>query len=557
MTKKKINGKLVYECGCEFELNKAGGLIVDVNALPDCPTAWDLFCVGDTVEIFQCESYLVSSLAKRFKPRCMPDASALIAAARPGVLKAVVDEAGTKAIDLYIDIKNGEKFGVYIHPLLEPILGPTNSIIIYQEQILEIVKLIAGYSLAEADVLRKGIGKKNTQIVADCKVTFMAGAAKVGLINEEEARQLFAQIEKSARYSFNKSHSWGYAETAYQTAYMKAHFPKTFACANLYHAQNESKPLDEIRKLVQYCRRADITILSPSLTSFLPRFDISKGKIQFGLSDVKDISENAVGHMREVAEVGEKELGKPLQSWTWLEFLIFFASNQITLKSGIRFTPNSKSIIKMIQVGALDYPMYRQEMLLEYDRVWKELSKGQREWLKKNYNKKWRTLKDALVAVAPLKKEGGGSHDRSGKEKVLSLIKLLDNLPCDIKDTARLIAKDEKDALGIPLSCSSFDDSKLKSCANITCKEFLDGKQLYTYRLIGEVKRVKSFVCKSGQEMAFLTLDDNTCELESVTVFGNEYEQFEHLLWEGSIIYVEGYRDKNRGGFIVKQVRGL
>jgi DNA polymerase III alpha subunit len=128
------------------------------------------------------------------------------------------------------------------------------------------------------------------------------------------------------------------------------------------------------------------------------------------------------------------------------------------------------------------------------------------------------------------------------------------NRPADIRDTAKLVADDERLGLGIAISCGALDDNKFKGVCNTTCKEFLSGVSRPSYRLIGEIKRLKAIVCKNGRKMAFLVLDDNTIELESVTVFPDEFERFEHLLYEGGIVYIEGTKDRNRGGLIVKKV---
>jgi len=545
------------DCDCSYNFNKDGGIDVDSYNLPDCPKTWNLIGLGKNIGVFQCESFQMQNMAKKFKPTSLEDLSALIAAVRPGVSEVVLPD-GMGAIDRYLAVKNDGMQISYICPQLERILAPTHSVILYQEQILEIAKELAGFTLSEADFLRKGIGKKDTAIVAECRTQFLTGAAKVGILGAKDAEELFDQIEKSARYSFNKAHSWAYADTAYITAYLKAHFPKTFMTSSLVHAKTDAKPLDEVKKVVQDARRFNIEILQPDIKLFQPITNLLAGKIRFGLSDVKDISETAAANMSEVAAAGVAELKKPFAKWTWLEFLIFFTTNQITLKSGIKYTPNSKAICNLIKVGAVDFPMYRQEMLLEYERVWKALSDGQRKWIRENYNPRWSTLAEAVEAVAPTRKNGGGSHDKEGEAKAYDLLKLMKNLPADIRDTSKLVADDEKQLIGIPLSCGSLDDNKFKASCNITCKEFLAGVNKPAYRLVGEVKSLHVITCKNGKsagrKMAFMVLDDGTVELESITIFSDEYEMYEHLLYETSIIYVEGTRDRNRGTLIVKKV---
>ena len=165
-------------------------------------------------------------MAKKLKPENIEQLSALIAILRPGTLEAIRN--GKSVTNHYIDKKNGEESLDYFHPALEPILKSTYGEMIYQEQAMEIAKNIAGFNLQEADMLRKAIGKKKPEEMAKVRNKFMEGCSVLNIVSIDEAEQIFGWIEKSQRYSFNKSHSISYAMNAYLSAYTKAHFPKIF-----------------------------------------------------------------------------------------------------------------------------------------------------------------------------------------------------------------------------------------------------------------------------------------------------------------------------------------
>ena len=220
--------KFTYSCGCSFnvldENNKSISFSPNIEDIClDCSRTWDLISDGNTKGIFQLESRLGKSIAKKLKPENIEQLSALIAILRPGTLEAIRD--GKSVANHYIDKKNGNESLDYFHPALEPILKTTYGEIIYQEQAMEIARNIAGFNLQEADMLRKAMGKKLANEMAKCKKMFIDGAKKTEVVSEKQAEEIFSWIEQSQRYSFNKSHSCCYGLTGYDTAYLKSHFP--------------------------------------------------------------------------------------------------------------------------------------------------------------------------------------------------------------------------------------------------------------------------------------------------------------------------------------------
>ena len=217
-----------FACGCKFDVvNDHIVYNPNIEQLPlDCGDTWDLICEGNTKGVFQLESQLGRSMAERVKPRNMEQLSDLVAIIRPGCMEAIVD--GKSLTNHYIDRKHGVDPVEYFHDALEPILKSTHGILVYQEQALLIARDIAGFDLQEADILRKAIGKKNVGLMTDLKEKFITKSVEKGTVTREQAEEIFSWIEKSQRYSFNKSHSVSYAYNAYLTAFTKTHFPHEF-----------------------------------------------------------------------------------------------------------------------------------------------------------------------------------------------------------------------------------------------------------------------------------------------------------------------------------------
>ena len=203
--------KFQYSCGCSFDIIDNGEtkkILFEPNIdhiSLDCSRTWDLISDGNTKGCFQLESRLGRSMAKKLKPSNIEELSALISIMRPGCLEAVRD--GKTVSNHFIDKKNGQESIDYFHPSLETILRNTYGEMVYQEQAMEIAKVIAGFNLQEADMLRKAIGKKKPEEMAKVKQKFIAGTQKTNIVSLEQAEQIFGWIEKSQRYSFNKSHA--------------------------------------------------------------------------------------------------------------------------------------------------------------------------------------------------------------------------------------------------------------------------------------------------------------------------------------------------------------
>jgi DNA polymerase-3 subunit alpha len=260
----------------------AGEPELDMDALPlDDPAVYQLLGGGDTGGIFQMESAGMTALTVKLKPTLFADLVALISLYRPGPMDMAHD---------FVRRKHGEVAITYRHPLLEPILKETYGIILYQEQVMRIASELGGFSLAEADNLRKAMGKKKPEEMAKLREKFIAGATERGL-RKGMAGEIFEDMEKFAGYGFNKSHGAAYAVLAYQTAWLKTHFPVEFMAALL---TSEADSTDKVAKYMGNCRAKGIRVAPPSVNLSEWNFTAADGVIRFGLAAVKNVGEAAI-----------------------------------------------------------------------------------------------------------------------------------------------------------------------------------------------------------------------------------------------------------------------
>jgi len=249
----------------------------------DDPDTYALLTRADTTGVFQLESSGMRDIMLRLKPGCFADIVALVALYRPGPL-----ESGM--VDQYIQGKHGEREITYELEELRPILEATHGVILYQEQVMKIASVLADYSLGEADILRRAMGKKIPQVMEAQRERFLQGATARG-IDKSKSNHIFDLMEKFAGYGFNKSHSAAYALIAYQTAYLKAHYPVEFMAALLNSFLNNT---DQVVKLINECREKSIEILPPDVNASEKDFTVVEGRIRFGLGAVKNVGEGAV-----------------------------------------------------------------------------------------------------------------------------------------------------------------------------------------------------------------------------------------------------------------------
>lgn len=257
---------------------------LDLTTIPlDDKAAYELLSVGDTIGVFQLESSGLRSILRDLKPQSFEDIIALVALYRPGPL-------GSGMVDDFIKRRHGEVEVEYLHPSLEPILQSTYGVIVYQEQVMRIASDLGGFTLGEADLLRRAMGKKKPEIIAGLRKQFIEGALGKGL-SQEIAGKIFDLMEYFAGYGFNKSHSAAYALLAYQTAYLKAHYSVEFMAALLTSVM-ETK--DKVPFYIEECRQRKIEILPPDVNESGESFQVSGNKIRFGLAAIKQVGYQAI-----------------------------------------------------------------------------------------------------------------------------------------------------------------------------------------------------------------------------------------------------------------------
>lgn len=258
---------------------------VPIESIPlnDLKT-FEFLSKAQSMGVFQLESGGMRDILKKLKPDKFEDLIAILALFRPGPI-------GAGMVDEFIKRKHGKIATLYDHPLLEPILKDTYGIIVFQEQVMKIVHELAGFSLAQADLLRRAISKKDPLVMEEQRTHFMEGALKKN-VDRKKAEQIFNQIEHFAGYGFNKSHSAAYAMISYRTAYLKANYPVEFMTALL---SSEKDNMDKIVQYIDECKRLGIQILPPDVNESFPQFTVvRKSAIRFGLSAVKNVGQTAI-----------------------------------------------------------------------------------------------------------------------------------------------------------------------------------------------------------------------------------------------------------------------
>ena len=272
---------------------------IDINNIPlDDKETFEMLSKGETDAVFQLESSGMKKYIKRLKPTVFEDLGAMVALYRPGPL-----EAGM--VEDFIDRKHGRQKIEYAHPLLEGILKDTYGTILYQEQIMAIFQTLADYSLGGADMVRRMMGKKKLQQMAEQKSIFVEATAKKGM-SSEAATKLFEQIESFAKYCFNKAHSSAYAFVAYQTAYLKAHYPVEFMCAMLTSVADKQ---EKTQQYILQCQAQGIEVLAPDINKSNSQFTPDGKNIRFGLASIKNVGEAVI------EQIENERKNKPFESF--------------------------------------------------------------------------------------------------------------------------------------------------------------------------------------------------------------------------------------------------
>ncbi len=477
------------------DVNKSGLAEKDTElTILDIPLddneTYELIQGGGTAAIFQLESRGMRELIRNLRPDCFDDLIALVALFRPGPLQSGM-------VDNFIDTKHGRSKAQYRHPSLEPILRVTNGVILYQEQVMEIARVLAGYTLGEADLLRRAMGKKKVDEMAFQRKTFIAGATKNG-IPEEDSAFIFDLMEKFAGYGFNKSHSAAYALVAYQTAWLKTHHPAAFMAAVL---SSDMDNTDKVVSLIEECRILGLQIVYPTIDDCVYRFSVKdSGAIRYGLGALKGLGEGVITSL-----VTEREKNGRYQGLVDL----------CTRNSSGRLT--RKVLEVLVKSGALDcLGEERHDLMAGLEHALQVTEQGSR---------------DSAAGQADL--FGLPSDERVADLDVCdSRTKVVGK---SVVWTQQQTLTYEKETMGLYLSGHPIDKYSEELSAFISCKlnNINSGKR----RIAGLVSSIRTLNTRRGK-MAIISVDDSTARIE-VVLYREVFERHVEKLFVDNIVVIE------------------
>ncbi|MBW2317359.1 MAG: DNA polymerase III subunit alpha [Deltaproteobacteria bacterium] len=479
----------VMKHACEI-IQKAGNDPPDLSRLDltDRKT-FELLTASQTTGVFQLESSGMKDLLGRLKPACFEDIIALVALYRPGPLDSGMHDA-------FVERKNGRVPVIYIVDELEPILKDTYGVILYQEQVMNIAAVLADYSMAEADNLRKAMGKKIGRMMAMERERFLGRAEKKG-ISKKKAKEIFDLMEKFGRYGFNKAHSAAYAMIVFQTAYLKAHFPVELMAAILTSEMNST---EAVVKYIAECRAQDIEVLPPDINESDVDFMVVDGAIRFAMVAVKNVGQGAIESIRDV-----RNSGGAFKS-------MFDFCERVDLKK-----VNRRVIESLIKCGAFDCTgAKRSQMMAVLDEAMEIGQKIQKDRM------------DGQISLFE-------AFPSQGMDIVYS------GFP-DIKEwdeDERL--NYEKNSLGFFITGHPLEkyDAIIRKFANTNSLQVREASDGAVIRMAGIVRDFKRYNDRKGDVMAFVTLEDLSGFVE-VTLFSSVYSSVTDLIYADAAIFVEG-----------------
>jgi DNA polymerase-3 subunit alpha len=475
-------------------IRESHNIDININDLPlDDRDTYELLMKGETDGVFQLESSGMKDLLVNFKPDHIEDVIALIAAYRPGPMKMIPD---------FIARKHGKQQITYELPQLEPILRETYGIILYQEQVMQIANVIGGYTMAQADTLRKMMGKKQVAAMEKEKPKFLEGARNQN-INENKAKTIWEQMETFAEYGFNKSHSAAYAIITYQTAYLKAHYPVAFMAALL---TSEKDNRDKIIKYMSNCKEMGISILPPDINESQKDFSISGENIRFGLAAVKNVGEAAI---ESIIAMRQQE-----KFSSFLDFL-----SRVDLRK-----VNKRVIESLIKCGSFDSMGYKRRQLMECCEA--AMEEAQRKQKQKISNQA--SFFDDLDNSGGAAENGGGSY-------------MIPDLPeWDRKELLSI----EKETLGFYISghpLYGFAD-KLKYVTNTDSASLSTKRDKDIISIAGVISSLSERTTKRKDIMCNVVLEDLQGSV-SIIFWADTYKKYYDLLHADEPVVIQGTID--------------
>jgi len=463
---------------------------IDLDSIPkNDKKTFELLKKGETKSVFQLESSGMKRYLKELKPTKFEDIVVMIALYRPGPIELIPE---------YIKRKGGKKKIEYLHPKLEPILKETYGILIFQEQLMQVARDLAGFTLSEADVLRKAVGKKIKSLLIKQKEKFINGMIK-NKIQENVAKKIWDWILPFARYGFNQAHSTCYATIAYQTAYLKTHYPVEFMAAVL---GAEKGKVEEIALSIEECKNIGISVLPPDINESDESFTVTgKNEIRFGLQAIKNVGHNVVSA---IIEARKRE--GPFNSIG--DFINRIESKDL----------NKKSLESLIKAGVFDRLAERKQLLVNLEKLL--------EWKREVQRQK-------MVGQKGLFAEMQFNQN----------ISLTPSKPATKKEKLNW----EKELLGLFVTSHPLEDlkeilrKKVLPIAEVA-REFFGEK----VKILGIISGMKRIVTRNGKPMLFVTIEDGSDKIE-VIAFPKVIEKKPTLFQENKIVLVSGQVDSKDG----------
>ena len=474
---------------CLYSIEKAGMPVPDMDNLDlKDLEVYELLSAGKSLGIFQLESSGMQDLLKKVVPNRFDDIIAILALYRPGPLDSGM-------VDEFIERKHGRKQIEYKDPKLESVLKETYGVIVYQEQVMEIARVISGFTMAEADNLRKAMGKKKPEILEEAREMFIAGALKSG-VDEREAEEIFDLIKTFGRYGFNKSHSTAYAFLAFQTAYLKVHYPLHYLASLLTGELNDT---DKIAQYVNEAKEMNINVKAPDINCGGVEFSVDGDFICYALSALKNIGEGAA---RVIA--GERMNG-PYES-------LFDFTSRVDLR-----LVNRRVIESLIKSGTADCLGENKRTLFE------------------NID---RAMEYGASVQGDRAKGQTSLFEEAGMENITVDICRIEAFE-EWADAE--ISENEKEILGFYFRAhpvEKYSDISERCGAQRVCrlKTLPEDSNVSVFGIIVTLKKI---ITRDNKEMAFLTLGDSTGSIESV-IFPNVFEKYKEFIESKDVVVISG-----------------
>ena len=463
------------------------GVEIDIDTIPlDDAKVYEVFAAGETIGLFQFESSGMQEYLRKLKPTCLEDLIAMNALYRPGPMDY---------IDAFIRGKKDPASVKYLHPILEPLLQETNGIAVYQEQVIKIAGVVGGFSLGNADLLRRAMGKKDERTMAEQRVKFIEGA-KVKQVDAKTASEIFDMMAKFANYGFNKSHAACYSLVAYQTGYLKVYYPAEFMAANL---SSEMSSTNRITILLEECRRMGLKVLPPDVNESFVDFIVMEDGIRFGLGAVKNVGRGAI----EAIVAGRETFGR------------FKTLAELVCNIDIR-AANKKVLESLIDAGAMDS-------------------------LAGTRAQKYAVVEEMISYAQRCQQQGDSSQYSmfdSGDDKIVAPPP---SLP-EVSDYAALDALNrEKAMLGFYLSGHPLDRFRgdIRALSTVPLQDAGECRDGSMVRLCGLVSDMKPHLDRQKRPMAFFKIEDYTGNIECV-MFADAYEKCRSALQLDQIVMAIG-----------------